>query len=270
MVPSALLNRWWQRAARLSTRSNRELLVELVRAQLRGSDQGSVLGLLWSLGGPIVMLVVLYSVFSARFGAEVPAYPLYLLLGIVLVSFFGAVTGYMLSVFPSQRSLLLNSTVPSETLIASRLVMIGYKLATELLLCTALSVWYGLFSWRTLLLVPPLLIAYAGLALGVGLALAVARAFARDLEHLWGLTSRVLFIATPVFYTLDGASSPTRTILYWLNPLTPFVESFRLAFMGGEYGSWGSLAHSLLVGLGAFAIGYSVFLWLEHSAVEQV
>ena len=269
-MPSALLDRLRQRAARLSTRSNRELLVELVRAQFKGSDQGSVVGLLWSLVGPIVMLVVLYSIFSARFGAEVPAYPLYLLLGIVLVSFFTGVTRYMLSVFPSQRPLLLNSTVPSETLIASRLVMIGYKLAIELLLCAALSVWYGLFSWHTLLLVAPLLIAYAGLALGVGLVLAVARAFARDLEHLWGLTSRVLFIATPVFYTLDGGSPVVRTLLYWLNPLTPFVESFRRAFMGGEYGTWGSFAHSLLVGWVAFAIGYSVFLWLEHSAVEQV
>lgn len=81
-----------ERVARLAAPANRNLLRELARANLRLSDHNSVLGALWGLLGPALMLVVLWAIFQAHFGRGVAAYPLYLLVGIVTVGFFLTVT----------------------------------------------------------------------------------------------------------------------------------------------------------------------------------
>jgi len=66
---------------------------------------------------PSVMLGVMWIVFGAHFGRGVAAYPLYLLVGIVTVGFFLTATRYLMTLFQTNRSVLLDSTVPRETLI---------------------------------------------------------------------------------------------------------------------------------------------------------
>jgi ABC-type polysaccharide/polyol phosphate export permease len=270
--PGVLLDRLKARAGRLFTRSNRNVLVELVRAGFRVSDHNSILGVLWSLLAPVAMLLVLYFVFRERFGSEVAAYPAYVLLGVVLVGFFVTCTSAMVTVLLAERHMLLNSTVPRETLVASNLAGHLYKLLLELLLCAGFSAFYGLLVWPTVLLAIPLVLAYVGLVVGVGLVLALAHAFARDVQQVWLISSRLLFFATPVFYGLDSVSPGARTLLYWLNPLTPFLLALRDAFMdtGHGDGGWGAFWHSLLLGSVALAVGYSAFLALEDAAVERV
>src|SRR5262245_52813440 len=109
MRARVLRRRLHQRAARLFTRSNANLLRELAVANLRLSDHNSILGALWGLLAPMLMLCVLWIVFRSRFGREVAAYPLYLLVGIVTVGFFLTATRYLMTVFQSHRSLLLDS-----------------------------------------------------------------------------------------------------------------------------------------------------------------
>lgn len=270
--PGALLDRLRARAGRLFTRSNRAVLVELVRAGFRVSDHNSLLGVLWSLLAPASMLLVLYAVFRGRFGSEVPAYPVYVLLGVVLVGFFVTCTSAMVTILLAERHMLLNSTVPRETLVASNLAGHLYKLLLELFLCAGFSAFYGLLAWPSALLVIPLVLAYVGLVVGVGLVLALAHAFARDVQQVWLIASRLFFFATPVFYALDSVSPGTRTLLYWLNPLTPFLLALRDALMGAGHGDgdWGAFWHSLLLGSVALAIGYAAFLALEDAAVERV
>jgi ABC-2 type transport system permease protein len=257
------------RAARLATRANWNAFVELVRAHFKVTDHNSILGVLWSLLGPVATLVALYFIFRQAFGDDAHAYPLYLLIGIVLVGFFITATRYMLTSFLYARSLVLNSTVPRETIILSQIVVHGYKLVIEIFLCCLLSAVYGLFSWRALVLAVPLGLAYLGLVLGVGLLLALVHCFARDIDHIWAIVSRLLFFVTPVFYFLDRLSPAARELVYWANPLTPFLLSFRSLFM-----EWGRLEpflylHSLALGAAFLTIGYSAFLFLESAAVER-
>ncbi|MBA2448383.1 MAG: ABC transporter permease [Chloroflexi bacterium] len=254
---------------RLFSRSNRDLLVELVRATFVATDHNSAFGVVWSLVGPLAMLLVLYLVFSARFGSEVGAYPLYLLVGIALASFFVTGTRYMITVFAVNAPLVQNSAVPRETLVASRLSVHLFNLLAQLLLCGCLSVYYGLLPWHAIPLAIPLLIAYVALVAGIGLGLALIHAFARDVEHIWNLFAPLVFFATPIFYQLDSLSPVARAVVYWLNPLTPFVLAFRDQLMADGVGGWGAFWHSLVLGSVAFAIGYAAFLTLEHAVVER-
>ncbi len=253
---------------RLLSRADAELLLELIRARLKASDHNSTLGMLWSLIGPTTMMAVMYFVFSTRFGGRLDAYPLYLLIGIVLVSFFVTCTRYMIVVLLGDRRLLLNSTVPRGAVLISAAAVHVQKLLVELALCGLLSAIYGLITWRGLALVAPLVVAYVALAVGAGMVLAMLFAFARDVEHVWIVSSWVLFFVSPVFYALDSLSPLAATAVYWLNPLTPFVLAFRDALIGGG-GDLALLAHSLVLGAAAFAIGCGALWALGDAAVER-
>lgn len=134
---------------------NRSLFVELVRASFKNTDHNSVAGALWSLLAPFAMLTALYLVFRERFGEELKAYPLYLLLGIAVVNYFATATRLLITILFANRPLLLNTTVPRETVILSMVAFHGYKFLVEVVLCALLAVHYGTFTWHGMLAAPP-------------------------------------------------------------------------------------------------------------------
>lgn len=257
------------RADRLFAKPNWNLLVELVRANFKVRDHNSILGVFWSLLGPAALLVIMYLVFRMRFGQGVKTYPLYLLIGIVFISFFITATTYIIKIFLTNRDVVLNSTVPREILIVSDLLIHAYKFIIELALCWVLSIFYGVFAWKSFLLLLPLLIAYIALVLGVSLIISLGYCFARDIEHIWTIVSRLLFFATPIFYPLDSVSPLVRKVIYWGNPLTPFLISFQEVFMGMGSVNLFVYLHSLLLGGVFFIFGYGAFIILENMAVER-
>jgi lipopolysaccharide transport system permease protein len=256
------------RRHRTLTWANAELLLELIRARFKASDNNTALGMLWSLIGPITMLLVMYLIFSTRFGAGIEAYPLYLLIGIVLVGFFVTATRYLISALAADRRLILNSSVPHAAVLISNTSVHSYKLLVELGLCAALSAYYGLFSWRVLVVSPPLILAFVALTLGVGMVLATCNAFARDMEHVWVVGSWMLYFATPVFYDLGSLSPLEATVVYWLNPLTPFLLAFRDVLIGDGQNLL-ALVHSLVLGIAGLAVGCVVLKMFGSAAVER-
>lgn len=266
MKPSHFLEKLKARFRRLFTRSSRNLLIELVRAEFKITEHNSVLGSLWGFLGPLVMLAVMYFIFRTRFGQGVRAYPLYLLLGIICVNFFVIATAHILKIFFINREIVLNSTLPRESIILSYLSIHYYKFIIELVLCCLLSVFYGLFTWRLILLLP-LVVAYFLLIMGISLFLSLCYCFARDIEHIWTIASRLLFFVTPIFYTLGKISPLARRVVYWGNPLTPFLISFQQVFMGGV--NLPNYIYSLLLGGGFFIAGYYLFITLENIALER-
>jgi ABC-type polysaccharide/polyol phosphate export permease len=257
------------RITRLSTSSNWNLLVELIRANFKVTDHNSILGVFWSLISPVTMLLVLYFLFKARLGQNIYAYPLYLLIGIITVTFFVAATSYLAKIFLLNRRIILNSTVPREDLVISHIFVHAYKFTIELVFCFALSIFYNVFTWKGVFLILPLLFAYLVFVLGIGLIISLANCFIRDTEHIWMLVSRLFFFATPIFYSLDKVSPWAYRLIYWFNPLTPFLISFRNVIMGGGDMDMFVYMHSLLLGISFFAMGYCLFIMLENVAMEK-
>ncbi|HEY8515913.1 MAG TPA: ABC transporter permease [Candidatus Binatia bacterium] len=248
--------------------ANRSLFVELVRIGFKVADHNTIAGALWSLVAPFVMLVALYLVFRNRFGEELRAYPLYLLLGIAFVNYFVTATRYVIVVLHTNRALLLNTTVPRETVILAQVAFHGYKLLVELVLCTLLAAYYGTFTWTGLAGAIPLVLGFVALVTGVGMLGAVVHSFARDIDHIWTLVSRLLLFVTPVFYGLDSLSPLARFLVYWLNPLTPFLVALR-GLLIGPPAHPAVYAHAMGIGVGVLLLGYVAYLFVEGAALER-
>jgi len=248
---------------------NRDLFFELTKVNLKVSDQNSALGILWSFLGPASLLAVMYFIFGTRFGREIRAYPLYLLTGIVCTAFFTSVAGYMVKILSGNRSLIVNSVVPREFFIAASFFNHALKFTVEIVICVLIGAFCGVLNTARLWFILPLFLSFLAMVLGIGLILSVFYVFARDVEHIWMLVSRIVFFATPVFYSLDGLPPALRTLIYYGNPLTPFLISFRGVLMGTDFGM-GAYAHGLLLGPACFAAGYAGFKVFENAVAEKV
>ncbi|MCX6554441.1 MAG: ABC transporter permease [Candidatus Aminicenantes bacterium] len=261
--------RFASRCKRLTRPLNRTILLELVRANIKASDYHSFLGGLWSLIGTTVMLVSFYYVFSKHFGRGIAGYPLYLLSGIILVNFFITATSYLLKVLSFNRDIALNSTIPRENLVLATISINAWKFAIELAICTMISVIYGFYAWRSALLFIPILLSFLALVLGVGLALSLSFCFARDVEHVWAIFSRLFLFVTPVFYTVESMSPTMRLLISYLNPLTPYLKALRAIFMKGGMLEVSVLLHCVFMGTATLGASYLIFLRWEGEALDR-
>src|SRR3954465_4330093 len=103
------------------SKKNRALLAELVRTDFKLRYQGSVLGYAWSLLRPLLMFAILYVVFVRflKFGGDVPHFPIYLLLGIVLWNFFNEMTVQSLGSIVGRGDLIRKIRIPRWIIVFS-------------------------------------------------------------------------------------------------------------------------------------------------------
>ncbi len=265
-----LLKKLKQKKDRLFIRSNWNLLVEMTRANFMNTDYNSVLGIAWSFINPFILLVTMYIMFKAHFGQTIKAYPLYLLLGIISVNFFINTTVYLGRVFFFNREFILNLTASREILISSKLFIHTFKFVIELFFCLTLSVFYRMFTWKIFLILPPLLFTYIAFTFGVSLILAFIYCLIRDAEHMWFLFSRLLLFVTPIFYILGQTPSFAQKIIYFVNPITPFLICARQIFMDSGKVDPRIYTYSLLLNTAIFISGYVIFIIFENSMAERI
>src|SRR5690606_18257006 len=130
----SMYNRMYYMIAYFSKR-NRALLSELVRTDFKLRYQGSVLGYAWSLLRPLLMFVILYVVFIKflKIGSDIENYPIYLLLGIVLWSFFQEMTTRSLTSVVERGDLLRKITIPRWIIVFSSSISALINLALNLI-----------------------------------------------------------------------------------------------------------------------------------------
>lgn len=258
-----------ERLRNLASPLNGQLLRELVITGFRVNDHNALLGIVWSLLTPLIMLAIMYFLFRDRFGQNIAAYPAYLLLGLVTVNFFIALTQQIMPIFVTSKEMFVNTAVLRETVIASYTVLLLYKFGTELLFCLALTIYLGVFLGWIMLLSLPLLLAFTGFSLGVSFMLAILYVHVRDVQRGWALVTRLLWFVTPIFFGLDAFTGWSAHAIFWLNPLTPFVIALRGVIMGDPAFSAGVYLYAVVLGISIFFLGYAIFLKYQARTVER-
>ena len=102
-------------------KNNRVLLKELTKTDFKLRYQGSALGYLWALLRPLMMFAILYVVFAKllRFGSDIPHYPVYLLTGTTLWSFFTECTLQGIQAIVNRGELLRKICFPKYIVVVS-------------------------------------------------------------------------------------------------------------------------------------------------------
>jgi ABC-2 type transport system permease protein len=209
---------------------NRVLLRELVVTDFKLRYQGSVLGYAWSLLKPLFLFAIMYVVFGmlVKLGS-IEHYAVYLLLGIVLWTFFSEVTNQGMASIISRGDLLRKINFPKYIIVlstaVSALINLGLNLIIVVVLMIANGVEFGPSSPLVLLYVLELYF----LALGLALFLSSLNVRYRDTGHIWEIIMQAAFYATPIIYPLSIVleKSELAAQILILNPVAQAIQDAR-------------------------------------------
>ena len=199
--------------------------------EFRRTYFGTVLGYLWSLIRPLLLFAVLLFVFTRVFHAgsdEAPHYPVLLLLGIVLFTFFQEATTSSVTSVVAQEGIVRKTQFPRLVIPTTVVVTALFNLCLNLVVVLVFILAYGVDPMWTWLLFPVALLALFVLTTAASMLLSVLYVRFRDVAIIWSVATQVLFYATPVLYPITFLKNETYERLLFINPLAPIFEQVRV------------------------------------------
>ncbi len=246
------------------------LLRELAITRYKLKDQSTFLGFLWSFLHPLIMLVLLFVLFSGRLGKGIDHYAVYLLIGLVQFTHFSTSTNRAMHVLVSMKHLTSDTIFPKELLVIGSVLADVVELMVAMAICVMLARVTGVdLSWPILML-PIVFFLQVTLVLWVSLCLSCLYVFVRDLTYVYQAFVRILMFATPIFYAPSFLEHVTAQYILWLNPLAHLVSFSRSLIIGGELLPVQQLAVFFLVNLALLYASIQLFRRYEPVFAEYV
>lgn len=254
----------------------RELIRAVVRRELAARFRGSILGWLWAIFGPLVMLTAYTLIFSSAVGVPksaqgkgVQTYALSIFTGLIVFNLFSELAYRSPGLLHEHVNFIKKSIFPSETLAwtASIRALTYAAISFVILLVFTVVITHGLPP--SALLLPFIVVPFILFLLGASWFLMALGSFTRDVAHLMISIVPVLMFATPIFYQISDVPERLRWIVH-LNIIGDYVEMIRDVLIQGRAPNWilygGSIAVSLLV----FRSGYRFFMRYKSVFVDVI
>ncbi|GIW09698.1 MAG: hypothetical protein KatS3mg061_0755 [Dehalococcoidia bacterium] len=248
----------------------REFLFNLVKRDLKVRYRNSVLGFIWSLLNPLLMMAVFSVVFSVlRAGAE-EIYPIFILVALLpwnytASSVVGAVNAIVNNAHLIKRVYFPREILPAA-LVFSNLINLVLALPVLFLLKLVLGSPFSSYA----LLLPLVLVLQTIFLLGAAFFLASVNVYFRDTEVIVDVFILAWFFLSPVVYNMEQLAPDFAQMLYWLNPMASLLSTYRLILYNNAPPDPLFLLRTAVTCLLAFAIGYFVFRRLAPNFGEEV
>jgi len=254
------------------SKKNVILLQELVRTDFKLRYQNSTLGYAWSLLRPLFLFLILYTVFVKflRLGGDIPNFPVYLLLGIVMWTFFAEITQQSTFAIVGRGDLIRKIKIPRWIIIISVTISALVNFLLNLVIVGVFMVFTQVTPSPSMLLFPILLIELYIFSLGVSLWLATLYVKYRDISYIWEIIMQGLFYLTPIIYPLSLLKQQWMQQVILLSPVAQTIQGSRWALISNEtitfdkvFGS--PLWYILPLGLVAFIFTTGVLYFKKES-----
>lgn len=244
----------------------RELIRAVVRRELVARFRGSILGWLWAVFGPLLMLSFYTFIFTSAVVARTSAskqgvgtYALFIFTGLIVFNFFSELASRAPDLLREHAHVIKKSIFPSETLAWTAairaLVYAGISFAVLLVFQIAIVHYVP----PTILLLPLIIVPYFLLLLGITWFLMAFGSFTRDMSHLMVSIVPVLMFATPIFYSFDDIPEHLR-IYFHLNLIANYIDMTRDLLLLNRLPDPALYVGTVLVSLLFFRSGYRFFM----------
>lgn len=249
--------------------NRRFLLYELVKKGIKLKYRRSYLGILWTLLEPIMMTIVLTIVFGTLFGNKSEDYPLYILCGRLLYSFFSQGTKTAAKAIRANAGMIKKVYVPKYLYPLSSVTYNYVIFLISLLVMVPLAIYCRVsLTWHVVQIVVPLVILFM-LTLGVGMILVTISVFFRDVEYMWDVVLMLIMYSSAIFYQPERILDSNFWWILKFNPLYCVIQMFRDAMFGC------AMNMELLTYAGTFSfvmlvLGFGVFYWKQDKFILQI
>ncbi len=244
------------------------VIKNMVVGELKVRYQRSILGFVWSLLNPMLMMVILSWVFSSL-NRDMTNYSLFLFAGMVPWSFLNICVNDCAVCIIQNEGLIRKIYVPKLVFPLAR-VLIG--LVTFVLSLAALFVllWpMGARLHPSMVLLPVAILLLGMFTLGLGLIVATANTFFRDCGHLVSVVMQAWYFATPILFPITTFPEGLQWRLR-LNPAYYFIEFFHEILYAGNWPRISLVAAAGLIATVSLGIGYAIFKCHEDKMVFRL
>ena len=218
----------------------RNLLFELVKKGIKLKYRRSYLGIIWSLLEPVMTTIVLTIVFGTLYGNKDHTFPLYILSGRLLYSYFAQGTKVSL------KSIRQNSAMIKKVYVPKYL----YPLS---------SVLYNfIIFWTSALHNSQLLLVLLIMTFGVGMILATIGVFFRDMEYLWEVALMIVMYTCAIFYYPERLLKSGYSWVLTVNPVYNVIINVRNIIFHEAF-NWGCMTYACVFALVSVVVGVIVF-----------
>ena len=239
-------------------KEHRFLLEELVKRDFKKKYKGTMLGMAWSVLNPLLMLLIMWVVFSHFFGASIEHYTTYLFCGTVVFSYFNEATSEGLRSLVGNAHIFTKVNVPKYLFLLSKSVQTLLNFAATLVVFFAFCLFDGIhFSWHFLALAYPIAMLLL-FNVGMSLILSALYVFFRDMQYLWTVLAQLLLYLSAVFYPVDSFP-PTMQAAFMANPVYVFINYFRKVVIDGVIPSLEIHALMAITAIGVTALGALIY-----------
>jgi ABC-2 type transport system permease protein/lipopolysaccharide transport system permease protein len=247
----------------------RPVLWQLIRQHLILRYRRTVLGYLWTLINPLMMMTVTAVVFANLFKMDLKTYAVFLFAGMIPWNFFSAMVIQSGSAFINNEGLIKKIYLPK--------IIFPLSIAIGILIDSVLS-FFALFliifiigghlSWAVFFIPLAYLLLFI-FSIGVALISSIATLFFRDLQYVIPLAMQAWFFLTPVMYKNEALAGKVAWLV-GMNPVSSFIELFRAPLYSGHLPATSVITHTLLLALGSIVIGFWFFLAQEKKIVFRL
>lgn len=253
----------------VETYKYRELIWALALKEIKVRYKRSVLGFLWALLNPALMMVVLTLVFSTIMRFNVPHYAIFLLSVLLPWTFFSQSLSYAVDSIVGNAELIKKVAVPKLVFPMAAVVSNVINLLLSLIpLAILVPLLRHPFYWTWVFLPVPML-ALIIFTMGITFFFATANVYYRDVAHIVQIILSAWFYLTPIIYSVDMLPAKYHWI-FKLNPIIYVVNGFRLSVYYGMLPTLKSVAASFACAFVALFIGFTVFRKYQDNFVFYV
>ena len=253
----------------------REMIISLVRKELRGRYKGSALGFLWTFINPLLQLLVYTLVFSVIMRAGIDKYYIFLFVALVPWMFFSsAITGGAGCILASQE-MVKKIYFPREVLPIAYITsgFINMLLTFIVVFVVLIISGFGI-NPSAILFMPIIMIIEYMLALGIAFLASALTVYFRDLQYILTIIAMAWQFLTPVMYSQEMVESqlenhPFLLKIWNYNPTTPMINAYRDILYYKQLPHLNTLLSAVLLGILVLGIGYYAFGKMQKGFAEQ-
>lgn len=248
----------------------RDLIWNLVLRDLKGRYKNSVLGYLWSLLNPLLLMGVFTVLFKFLLNNPIPNFPVFIIVALLPWNLTATTVSGAVTSITGQSALIKKIYFPREVIPIALVLanLINYLLALPAMI--AIMLLLNAHFQPVALLFPVIVLIQAILLLGLALFLSCLNVFFRDTQVIMDVLLTAWFFLTPIFYRLDDIVPRWSRLVRWLNPMASLVDFYRDIFYLGGMPGLDALVRTLVTALLVLLVGYLFFLRLSSRFGEEI
>lgn len=239
------------------------LLEVLVKRNFSSKYKDSILGILWSIIRPLLVMIILTIIFSTVFKGSIDNYPVYLLSGRCMFTFITGSIGVAMNSLYANKNILQKTSTPKYIFVISSIIseFLNFIITLILLILVMLITKTPFYLLIMPLSIIPIISALM-LSTGISLILSIFSVYYTDIKHLWGVIVMTLMYASAIFYPMDIVPEPYRHYLL-LNPVYWIIDQFRCLIYKGIIPSTSYILNSILLSAITLVFGIIIFKKFE-------